>query len=236
MNSAIKTQLQTYLHENPQTVKAAISEHLDRVLPTLLPDILETLLAGASITKPASRGASSISVESRRRRTHQSPLQALLVQQLHLRYKKQLRRELETVAEEQCDWLHSVVYDIRAEASAEVKEEVEDGIFDLEMIKKDIISDLEAAKEEFSLHTRQEAVDIQEDLAEQLSDAGLIRYDDMIMTKRRLLKKFFAVGAGRLRRGGRGISKGVGKGTASLSSQRRLLGMKRAELEEWTDC
>lgn len=154
MNSAIKTQLQTYLHENPQTVKAAISEHLDRVLPTLLPDILETLLAGASITKPASRGASSISVESRRRRTHQSPLQALLVQQLHLRYKKQLRRELETVAEEQCDWLHSVVYDIRAEASAEVKEEVEDGIFDLEMIKKDIISDLEAAKEEFfSAHT-----------------------------------------------------------------------------------
>ncbi|KZM21805.1 uncharacterized protein EKO05_0001776 [Ascochyta rabiei] len=244
INAAIKEQLTAHLDKALQSeaMNTAIAKHLDTVLPTLLPTILDILLTGAPKTTPGSPATSFTSMDSHGNRHPKLPSLTPLSKKLipHLRthlagqfrqYQAQQLQDFEKLVTKTLEQLEDAAYDVRARETAEFMGEMEEHKAEVSLLKRDTIQDLWRETEEVLARGKEEGWALGEDINERLSELC----DKIERVKRVRLRKMVASEVSRQKQRKRGVPRGVGRGLAS--NDQRLLGrMREAEDVEWCDC
>ena len=123
------------------------------------------------------------------------------------------------------------VYDVRAQETAEMVEEVEEHKASMSILKEDTIEDVQRQIDDLFARAKEKSLALGDDMIEGLSELC----DSIEKVKRVRLRKMVAVEVSKQKRRRMGVSKGVGR--KQVRGNQRLLGKrKREEVVEWIDC
>ncbi|EUC46413.1 hypothetical protein COCMIDRAFT_92813 [Bipolaris oryzae ATCC 44560] len=222
-----------------EAINAAVSKQLPAYLEKVLPDVLESLLAGAPKSHISSP-ASSFTVDCLGNKYPKLPpltplgktwiphLRVHLAQQFQQYQARQLQR-FEQLVDKKLDEVWNEAYDARAHETVEMMDEMEEHKADIALLKEDAIKDLGREIEDVFTRCKEEGDVLSNDVNERLSELCDRIYD----VKKQKLRKMITREFSRQKRKKMGASKRTGKRLGR--SDKRLLGRRREE-EEWVDC
>ncbi|KAJ4361271.1 hypothetical protein N0V95_002040 [Ascochyta clinopodiicola] len=183
ISAVIKEQLPIHLEEalQPEAINTAVAKHLNTVLPTLLPNMLEILLTDAPKSNPSSPTASFASMDSHGDRYPKlpslTPLGKTLVPHLrvHLagqfrQYQAQQLQEFEKLVNKTLEQLEDSAYDTRARETAEFMGDMEEHKTEVSLLRRDTIQDLWRETEDVIARCKEEGWALGEDINERLSE------------------------------------------------------------------
>ena len=123
------------------------------------------------------------------------------------------------------------MYDIRAQETAEIVDEVEDHKASMSLLKEDTIEDVTRQANDVLARAKEKSLALGDDMSHRLSEIC----DTIEKVKSVKLRKMVALEVSRQKRRRMGVSKGVGK--KLVRSNGRLLGKRKMEeVVEWLDC
>lgn len=223
-----------------EAINAAVSKQLPAYLEKVLPNVLESLLAGGPKSHVSSPASSFTSVDCLGNKYPKLPpltplgktwiphLRVHLAQQFQQYQARQLQH-FEQLVDKKLDEVWNEAYDARAHETAEMMNEMEEHKADIALLKEDTIKDL--GREVEDVFTRCKEGDVlSNDVNEWLSEFCDRIYD----VKELKLQKMIAREFSKQKRKKMGVLKRTGK--RSRRSDKRLLGRRREEEEEWVDC
>lgn len=239
-------------------ITSAVTNYLDKTLPTLLPNIIEPLIAGTPTRPPRSPttsvtsdsapvpvDSSSYSFDSLGNRYSKLPaltpigkvliphLETHLAEQFRLYQHRQFQR-FKNHVNKTLDELESDAYDMREKELAEIVDVIEDQQAGFSLTKEDVLRDLDREADAIFEKRTEQGRELSKALGEHLWDV----YDDMCRTVKGVgLQKLIACEVRRCQRREeknrvrRGVGKKIGRGES------RLLGRRREAVDvEWVDC
>lgn len=243
IEAAVARQLPVYLNRasHAETVDVAVGKKLATVLPALLPNALEELLAPQPL--PSSPSVSFASVDSRGNRYPKLPpltpigrtliphLRTHLTDEFQKHQADQLQR-FEKRVDKTLDQLESYAYDDRARETADFDDAMEEHKAEVSLLQRDTIDSLWRETEDVFAQSKEAGLALGEDIYERLSEVC----DKIEGIKKVRLRKMVRSEVSRQTGGKRGGRKG--KTTVRVRANHSLLGRRREaqDVVEWVDC